>query len=422
MNRRHINRRGLLASMAAAAFNGLAIGGPQAQPGQILDPWTPGQLDIHHLAIGRGNATLVILPDGTSLLIDAGAILSDTEVTVATKPSVERRAGEWIARYVLRHLAATGRPGLDFLLVTHMHPDHLGDVRPTSPASARGPYRLTGVMDVAEAMPIDRIIDRGYPDYLPRTGIEQADFFRNYRAFIDWRVNHGGRVERMEVGGVRQIAGKGYFPVSAPFGVRNVAANGRVWTGTADAAVARFPDLASLPESDRPTENMCSAAVRVSSGPFSYFTGGDLTNEGLSGEMPWRDVLTAAARAAGPVDVATADHHGLFDAVNADVARALRPQAWVVQAWHVSHPSPQQLDYMLSERLYAGERHVYSTNLMRENSLVNRRLTQKMRSQDGHVIVRVAPGGQSFRVYVTDNADESDRVKLVSEPLQSRGR
>ncbi len=42
------------------------------QIGKPLPAWTPGTLDIHQISTGRGNSALLILPDGTSLLIDAG--------------------------------------------------------------------------------------------------------------------------------------------------------------------------------------------------------------------------------------------------------------------------------------------------------------------------------------------------------------
>jgi hypothetical protein len=38
-----------------------------------LPAWKPGILDIHHINTGRGNSSLVICPDGTSIPIDAGA-------------------------------------------------------------------------------------------------------------------------------------------------------------------------------------------------------------------------------------------------------------------------------------------------------------------------------------------------------------
>ena len=38
-----------------------------------LPPWTPGTLDIHQIATGLGNSALIICPDGTSIMIVAGA-------------------------------------------------------------------------------------------------------------------------------------------------------------------------------------------------------------------------------------------------------------------------------------------------------------------------------------------------------------
>lgn len=92
--------------------------------------WQPGWLDIHHLAIGRGNATLVIFPDGTSLLIDAGAASGGADVSAAVRPDAPRRAGEWVGRHVQRHLRDGNLAALDDLLATHLHPDHVGDVGP----------------------------------------------------------------------------------------------------------------------------------------------------------------------------------------------------------------------------------------------------------------------------------------------------
>jgi hypothetical protein len=39
---------------------------------QLLPPWTAGYLYIHHISTGRGNAAYVVMPDGTTMLIDAG--------------------------------------------------------------------------------------------------------------------------------------------------------------------------------------------------------------------------------------------------------------------------------------------------------------------------------------------------------------
>lgn len=394
--------------------------GPADRVGSALAPWRPGCLDIHHIATGRGNATFVILPDGTSLLIDAGASAATLDVSVATRPNATRRAGEWIGRYAQRQLLAGGLSGIDYLLVTHLHPDHLGDVTPASPLAAGGDYRLTGVMDVAAIVAVGTLIDRGFPNYDYPT-VFKAPFADNYRAFVKARVAAGGRVEQFKVGSARQIIARGHraVPGSAPFSVRNLAANGEVWSGQGDGTVKLFPALAQLPRADWPSENQCSAAIRIGYRKFAYFTAGDLTSYTDDGALPWHDVLGRAAHAAGPVSVATADHHGMFDGLNADVVRTLRPKAWVIPSWHIAHPDMLQLERMFSERLYAGPREVFATTVMPANLLANGRLTSRMRSHDGHIVVRVMPGGARFTIAVTDNQDEDDRVTLVTGPYDA---
>lgn len=43
--------------------------------GQSLPAWTEGCLDIHSINTGRGESTFYILPDGTTMLIDAAGSL-----------------------------------------------------------------------------------------------------------------------------------------------------------------------------------------------------------------------------------------------------------------------------------------------------------------------------------------------------------
>lgn len=83
----------------------------------------------------------------------AGAIHNPLAVSAAPRPSGQRRPGEWVARYAQRHLKPTARAGLDYALLTHLHPDHLGDLHITTPLSASGGYRLTGISDVEHALP-----------------------------------------------------------------------------------------------------------------------------------------------------------------------------------------------------------------------------------------------------------------------------
>ena len=57
-----------------------------AEIGKALPLWSEGCLDIHFINTGRGECCFYILPDGTTLLVDAGEIETDNE-TVAQRPN-----------------------------------------------------------------------------------------------------------------------------------------------------------------------------------------------------------------------------------------------------------------------------------------------------------------------------------------------
>jgi beta-lactamase superfamily II metal-dependent hydrolase len=193
------------------------------------------------------------------------------------------------------------------------------------------------------------------------------------------------------------------------FEVRNLAGLGEVWKAGARFAAA-----------DRPNVNACSLALRMRFGRFSYFCGGDLTNWADAGTNSRLDALTPAASAAGTVDVAVAPHHGLFDASSSEMVKALAARVWIISAWHASHPSISTLERLFNPRLFTGPRAVYATGLHAAAKLTSGRLTSKLASDDGHVVVRVTDHGASFQVFVTSNRDEQDRVTAVSLPLVAR--
>lgn len=407
--------RSFAASLLLSAITSVAV-----VRGETLPPWSPGNLDIHQIATGRGNAALVIGPDGTSLLVDAGAVTGNPDGVTPARPDQSRRPGEWIARYVQRWLPATGRVQLDYFVATHLHPDHTGDIGVDTPASHRDPsYVLTGVTDVADAVPIRTVIDRGFPDYAYPSRW-QTGFAKNYLAFIAARDKAGALTERVRVGAADQIRLLHDREKYPDFVVRNIAANGIVWTGRGDATRTEVPPPKELAQRDLPDENMCSIALRISLGKFDYFTNGDMHCDTYMGQTPWRDIETPASRAAGPVEVAVAGHHGYFDAVGPDSVRALQPLVWVVPVWHVSHLNIGVLERMLSDRLYPGPREVLATNLLPATALINQRFMSKVKSTSGHIVIRVAPGGNEFRVFITDNHDESDTVKAVFGPFSCR--
>src|SRR5215468_11219215 len=111
-----------------------------------LPPWSPGTLEIHQIASGRGNAALILLPDGTSVVVDVGGAADGLPET-DPHPNASHKPGTWIGRYVKRHLPESAA-AVDYALITHFHADHMG-----------------GLIDFAAELPIRTLIDRGWPDY-----------------------------------------------------------------------------------------------------------------------------------------------------------------------------------------------------------------------------------------------------------------
>jgi glyoxylase-like metal-dependent hydrolase (beta-lactamase superfamily II) len=345
-----MTRRGFLGGLAAL---------PALRAASSLAPWQPGFLDIHHIATGRGSCTFLLLPDGTTMMIDAGATADALDVSAPPMPNASRRPGQWMAAYAALQMKAAGRSELDYFLVSHFHPDHIG-----------------GLTDVYAALPIRKLVDRGYtypaPISPPYTGLPPA--------------------RKFEVGSEDQFRLRSRdYPA---FSIRNIAANGQVWDG--GKVRQCFPPLESLKPSDYPTENMCSAAIRVSYERFTYYSGGDLTCATQDGAAPWRDIETPVAEAVGPVSVAAANHHGYYDAVGPGFIQAMRPKAIVIPTWHISHPGMAQL-----ERMVESGASVYATNMTAISRLLNERFVPRMKSTQGHIIVRVRPNGE-FAITVLD--------------------
>ena len=121
-------RRFLLSSLALAAFESLPAKLLRAAAPffKALPAWKTGILEIHQIATNRGNSTLLILPDGTTMMVDAGAICT-TPYLSDPLPSGQHRPGEWIGRYAKRRFDASGLTTIDTFLLTHLHGDHVFD-------------------------------------------------------------------------------------------------------------------------------------------------------------------------------------------------------------------------------------------------------------------------------------------------------
>lgn len=388
--------------------------------GQRLIPWTLGTLDIHHINTGKGEGAFFILPDGTTLLVDAGHTLRPKPRVTDPRPNGRRTPGEWLARYIKTMLPEVADGNLDYALLTHFHGDHMGEISEKSKNSKRGPYKLSGITEVGDRIRIRKLIDRGWPDYDWPQLLNNATM-TNYREFLKWQKEHNKlTIERFHPGRTDQVTLVHRPDEYADFVIRNIAANGEIWTGLGDLTRQQFPPLESIPEGDGPGENMCSIAFRLTYGLFDYFTGGDLPGVIDEGAPLWQDLETPVAQAVGPVDVNVLNHHGYLDSENAFFLATLRPRVHIIQVWAPSHPSPRVLRRLLSTRIYDGPRDIFATNMMEANKVVIGGNLERLKSDQGHILVRVAPGGESYKVIILDDAAETYKITAVHGPYGSR--
>ena len=387
-------------------------GKTQVKVGDTLPLWKEGYLDIHHINTGKGESSFFILPDGTTLLVDAGATARPKPRVTDPKPDGSRTPGEWISRYILHFMQDQPEKKLDYVLLTHFHDDHMGELYPGLKTSVAGNYILTGITEVGENIPFGKLVDRNWPDYNFPAPLHE-NYVQNYIRFVKWNIeNKGLRAEQFKVGVNDQftlLRNPGKYP---DFEIRNLASNGHVWTGTGSNERNYFPPMTDLRPEEYPGENMCSIAFRLSYGKFDYFNGGDLT----TGEPgTWQDIETPVGLVTGPVDVCEANHHAYYDAMGTPFLKALRPRVDIIQVWSPSQPAANILARMLSSWTYPGPRDIFATNTMEETRIVSGRM-ESLKSQQGHIVVRVNPGGENYMIYILDDSSENFKVKAIFGP------
>lgn len=438
--------RGLLdqlsgSSRRCAALAGLVVAcaapSALAAPGDSdpLPAWSKGYLYIHHISTGRGNSTYLVFPDGTTMLIDAGE--SDPKFAEIVKPlkpfpplpDGEHSAAYWIADYI-RQFAPAGRPvKLDYALITHFHTDHMGTITPDKPMSRTGAYRLAGITELADLMPIDTLIDRAAPSYdypvdlhrcagpggLPGSnGLSLA----NYLGFAEYRMQHGQAVVGLKPGALDQIK-LGQADAFPTFHIRNIASSGIIWTGARDETQYYIPKGAIT--DCKFDENPLSNVLTIAYGRFKYYTGGDISGVPDYTQPWWRDVETPVSAVVGPVDVMLLDHHGNRDTVNENILRNLAPRVMVQENWLSPQPGEEVVTRMASKGLYPGPRDVFSTGMSPETrAAIGPIMDSIYKSYHGHVVIRVAPGGDRYEVYVLNDTDTRREIVKRFGPYQSK--
>lgn len=397
-------RRLLLTFAAFAAFFQLAT----AQ--EYLPKWQEGYMDIHTIATGRGDATFIVMPDGTTLMIDAG---DNGKPKDPQHPDTTKRAGEWQAVYMKKVMEGLpDKNKVDYAMITHFHDDHMGCVRQMLPGD--NGYGLSGITLVGEFVDFGTLIDRAYPDYdFPsKKKVDGANkgFMPEYHKFVEYKQSKGMKVEKFRIGGLNQIQLQ-HNPKKyrKNFEIRNLAANGEVWTGVGTEVVKQYKGDPTLFD-----ENVNSCAIRITYGDFRYYNGGDLSGGNWpSYKSQERDMETGVAKVCGNVDVIKANHHGYYDTCNGFFLNTLSPEVVIIDARSNNHPVPSTMARMTDPLVWPDQGEFYITvDKARE------KLSEELWSHFkpwGHIVVRVYEGGKEYQVFVLDPDNLDYPVKYVSE-------
>lgn len=396
--------------------------GPTDKVGEPYRGWKSGELDIHHIYTGRGEANLYIMPDATTMLVDAG----DHQATVPMtdpKPDLSRRGGEWVARYIER--VNPNGINVDYFMLSHFHDDHMGSASLDVPVTeGRGQdYKLVGVADVGETIHFGQFFDRGYPTYNYPTEIGDSHT-DNFLKFVKYHKKQYGAIqEAFKPGALNQIAMKhNAEKYSDLFSIRNIASNGEVWSGEGDKTI-RYYDLHPDNTASRGNENTKSISFRIDYGPFSYYAGGDTAGNLKIANGESVNIEAKVGEVCGEVDIAKCNHHAYLDSMHPDFLRNVKAKAYIDCVWDQYHTQEKIISRVLSQDIYQGERMFYTQYIVekaRKEHAGKDWYENGVCPYDGHIVVKAYDKGRKYKIYRLSAEDEQMIVQAIYGPFDAQ--
>ena len=404
------------AGLAACGWSGRVC---RAEADETLEPWRPGNLDLHFIYTGCGENMFYRLPDGTAVLNDVGEFYRPADLAeVPLLPSPDRLGGDWVSRYIRR---VYHEREIDYALFSHWHSDHIGHALFDVPKSGKADYRfrvnaqgerICGFRCVTEDFRIRRCFDHQYP---ARGTYGTQDSSMDLLApWIELEKKNGLEIEPFKVGALDQIRlQRDPEKYRGVFSIRNLCANGVVWDGRG-GTVDYAAEHAAADERDkgRVAQNMHSMGFVMRYGKFSYLNCGDL--QGIAHKMLdgtracWDE---AVGRAVGKVSVCKMFHHACEYDMSEGLVRNVRAGCYVCCMWAPRQSNPLAMARMLAA---ADDRNppLILPQLLTplQSDWLQARGLALSRPQAVHIVVRVEPGGERYRAYMLDARSEEPRV------------
>jgi len=243
----------------------------------------PDPLDIYFIDVEGGQSTLIVTPEKHSLLIDTGWAGQGTGFA----PGDPHQARD--ANRIVAAAQDAGIARIDFLLITHFHPDHDG-----------------GVAELAKLMPIGTFIDHERPSrWAVATGPDIKPAFDAYKSARKGHIHIVPKPgDQLPIPGIQATV---------------VSSAGAILTMPLPGAGGQSPLCATrgIAAAD-PFENPRSTGVVLQFGRFRFLDLGDLSGKPLFG-------LACPRSLVGPVDAYLVAHHGGADAADPAIFAAFSP-------------------------------------------------------------------------------------------------
>ena len=380
--------------------------------GKPLPAWSKGELDIHFINSGRGECCYYILPDGTTMIVDAGEVKatynpSDTseDAAVPQKPNANVRPYMVDAMYI-KHFSPNGRQSIDYCAPSHFHIDHIGSTGMATETAAAG-YKKSGLTALFDELPYLHVIDRAYPDYKDdaTTPAMDGQLSADWVKFVTWGVKEqkftGARFEVGKEQIVMLYDRKAY----SNFRLFNICANGFVWSKN------------GISGEKSGVGNPASCGFHITYGKFDYIACGDLTSNPQNRVGYYiRDFIGN-----GHLDAFKCHHHLSANAWGTQMqTEFFTPRVIVNQNFYKKQPDVAHVNDIMDSKWTFWVKDFFTTNLHPQYVTEHKSVVDKMTDYDGHIVIRVANGGDSYYVYLLDDTNFEYNVKSIHGPYNSK--
>lgn len=381
-----------------------------AEVGKALPLWSEGELDIHFINSARGECCFYIMPDGTTMIVDAGELTTNYGTAPCPqRPNSVIRPYETYGRYI-KHFMPQGQSAIDYCAPSHFHIDHIGDPDTATETAAAG-YKKSGLLALYDLVPYAHIIDRSYPDYKEdgSTPAMEGELSAEYAKFVKWGVKEGKFTGARFTPGTEQMVMLYDREAYSNFRIFNICANGYVWNKNQQGA-------GYLAGSKSGEGNPASCGFHINYGKFDYVACGDLTStpQNLAANY-CRDFIGE-----NKTDAFKAHHHLSANSWGSQMQKDFKPRVIINHSFYKSQPNGELLTKILDNVFTFSVKDFFTTNCHSENMTENQALYSRIKGANGHIVLRVAKGGDSYSVYLLDDSNFDYIVKAIHGPYTAK--